>query len=89
MDPEHQWHTQKIENLWMLVRHDLRNLRGVDHSSLQMHLDVFAFRRNMQKATGNVWRNLCCVIGAMQSHIPRPCFWHAIDTTYIDMSMYA
>ena len=74
VDPLTGWHTQTIECLWMLIRRELRSLRGVSAKYLQLHLDVFAFRRNMERATGNVWNSLCCVIGAMSPFVQRPTF---------------
>ena len=73
VDTMHGYHTQTIENLWMLIRHDLRAARGVRSKDLQKWLDVFAFRRNVGKENPKgIWMAMCCVIGAMQKFVARP-----------------
>ena len=69
VDPYHGLHTNTIEGLWSLARDDLKILRGIRESILQIHLDVFAFRRNMSMSDDGLWTKLCCVIGIMQNSV--------------------
>ena len=69
VDPWSQQHTNTIEGLWALIRCDLRSLRGIKHNTLQAHLDVFAFRRNLRNTPEGLWSKMCCVIGAMQGRV--------------------
>ena len=71
VDTMHGHHTQTIENLWMLICHDLRVAGGVNAKFLQQWLDVFAFRRNLSKSPEGTWLKMCCVIGAMQHFVNR------------------
>ena len=64
--PFHGYHTDTIEGLWSLIRSDLRAFRGINEQKLQVHLDVFAFRRNMGMSDDGIWSKLCLVIGKMQ-----------------------
>ena len=73
VDPYHGYHTNTIEGLWALIRGDLRGLRGIKADKLQLHLDVFAFRRNMSMSDDGLWSKLLLVIGSMQSFIDKPC----------------
>ncbi len=74
VDPILGHHTNTIEGLWALIRGDLRTMRGISKDDLQTHLDVFAFRRNIQSDGQSVWTKMCMVIGAMQGSIPKPSF---------------
>ena len=69
-------HTNTIECLWALIRSDLRLLKGIRSHDLQKHLDVFAFRRNMDKDpdASSVWTSMCVCLGAMQDSVVRPSF---------------
>lgn len=67
-------HTNNIENVWSLVRGDLAKFRGVRGAKLQIFLDVFAFRRNMQLTDEGVWCKLLLVIAKKQHVTTRPKF---------------
>ena len=72
VDPYHGYHTNTIEGLWALIRGDLRTSRGIPANKLQLHLDVFAFRRNMSLSNAGLWKNLLLVVGTMQQLVPKP-----------------
>ena len=72
VDPYTGQHTNTIEGLWSLIRADLRNMRGINHTFLQHHLDVFAFRRNLKNEANGLWATMCLVIGQMQHSVTLP-----------------
>ncbi len=63
-----------INLLQMLWQQHHIQMRGISATDLQIHLDVFAFRRNIRADNDSVWNKLCLVIGEMQSLVSKPNF---------------
>ena len=72
VDPLNGHHTNTIEGLWALMRGFFRIFRGIPEGKIQIHLDEFAFRRNMRYTNEGVWLKMLMVIGAMQNLVPKP-----------------
>eukprot|EP01084_Bolivina_argentea_P256451 431778_1 len=72
VNPITLYHTNTIENLWSIMRGFFAKYRGIPEEKIQVHLDEFAFRRNMRHTEEGVWLKMLMVIGEKQHSTAKP-----------------
>jgi hypothetical protein len=48
------FHTNNIENLWSIIKYEIKRRKGIPKSSIQCFVEEFAFRYSVSKKWENV-----------------------------------